>query len=73
MGATDNEKKHRLMSLFTREFPARQNTDIVELSRISNGWETDVYSFAAEYGSAAERARRPDSQDLLGGKRAADS
>jgi aminoglycoside phosphotransferase (APT) family kinase protein len=58
MGSTDIETKYGLLSLFhAREFPSRKNTEILDLSRISDGWETEVYSFAAEYGPTAERVR----------------
>jgi aminoglycoside phosphotransferase (APT) family kinase protein len=57
MVSTGNEIIHGLLSLYAREFPSHQNTEIVDLARISDGWETDVYSFAAEYGPTAERSR----------------
>ncbi len=57
MGCTDSEMKHGLASCYAQAFPSRKDTEILDLTRISDGWETDVYSFAAEYGPTAERVR----------------
>jgi aminoglycoside phosphotransferase (APT) family kinase protein len=46
-----------LPSLGKRLFPAGESVRAHDLLRISDGWETDVYSFAAEYGPAGERER----------------
>ena len=38
-----------------------ENVQVHDLASISDGWETDVYSFAVEYGKSNERER----QDLI--------
>jgi aminoglycoside phosphotransferase (APT) family kinase protein len=37
--------------------PSAENVEVHGLARISDGWETDVYSFAVEYGKANSRQR----------------
>ena len=61
MCPTQHEIQSGLLSFYEREFPSRENTRILDLIRISDGWENDVYSFAVEYEEATERKR----EDLI--------
>jgi len=45
-----------LLSLYGVEFPSKERK-VIDLARISDGWETDVYSFAVEHGADAEQKR----------------
>lgn len=54
MCPVENHIQSGLLSLFEREFPSRKDVRIIDLARISDGWETDVYSFAMEYQEGAE-------------------
>jgi len=53
--------QNRLLSLYERDFPSKEHVRIIDLARISDGWENDVYSFAVEYGKANDRQR----EDLI--------
>ncbi|MFQ5795265.1 MAG: phosphotransferase [Candidatus Bipolaricaulia bacterium] len=55
MYPTENEMQSRLLGFYKRAFPSRQSTRISDLTRISDGWENEVYSFTIEYQEAAER------------------
>jgi aminoglycoside phosphotransferase (APT) family kinase protein len=57
MHSTGNQIQSGLLSLCERAFPSREKAQILDLARISDGWETDVYSFTMEYGEAAQRKR----------------
>lgn len=58
---SENEIQGKLLTLCQKGFPSRENMGIVDLSRIGDGWETDVYSFRMEY----EKGGQPKSQDLI--------
>lgn len=53
--------QNRLLSLYERDFPSKEHVRIIDLARISDGWENDVYSFAVESGKANDRER----EDLI--------
>ena len=61
MHALEPEIRRELVNLYETELPSVQNMRIVDLVRIADGWETEVYSFALEYEEAAQRKR----QDLI--------
>lgn len=44
-----------LGSYYARAFPARQGVRVTALAHISAGWESNMYSFNVEYGSAGAR------------------
>jgi aminoglycoside phosphotransferase (APT) family kinase protein len=50
-----DEMRNRLQAYYANAFPMRINPQIGELTSISAGWESDVYSFVAEHGPANER------------------
>jgi len=58
MHALEPEIRRDLLNLYETELPSAQNMRIVDLVRIADGWETDVYSFALEYEEAAQRKRQ---------------
>lgn len=51
------DMQSRLQTYYARVFPAKQEVQIRELVNISAGWESELYSFVAEYGPATERLR----------------
>ena len=53
--ATENDIQSRLLSFYEKEYPARENTRILNLTRISDGWENDVYSFTMHYEDGARQ------------------
>jgi aminoglycoside phosphotransferase (APT) family kinase protein len=55
MSPTENEIQNRLLSFYEKEFPSRENTKISSLTKITDGWENEVYSFTIEYEEATER------------------
>lgn len=61
MFSTENEIQIGLLSLYKKELPSRKNMRIIDLTRISDGWENDVYSFTVEYEEATEQNR----EDLI--------
>jgi aminoglycoside phosphotransferase (APT) family kinase protein len=48
-----------LQSASQRAFPSRVRPRVVELSRLSDGWECDVYAFVLESGARDAPAREP--------------
>jgi len=56
-----DDMQSRLQTYCAAAFPTRQEVQISDLTAISSGWESDVYSFAVEYGPAGERRR----EDLI--------
>lgn len=50
-----------LLSFYQKRFPFRESMRILNLAAISDGWETEVYAFTAQYEEAAERKR----EDLI--------
>ena len=61
-----------LLSLYTRERASQEHTRIVDLTRISDGWETDVYAFTVEHGRPGEQEREDLILRLYPGDDAAD-
>lgn len=57
MSPTEIEIQSGLLRLYEGRHPRRQNVRILDLARISDGWETEVYSFAVEYSKADDRRR----------------
>jgi len=55
MDATENDIQSRLLSFYEKEYPTRENTRIFNLTRISDGWENDVYSFTMHYEGGARQ------------------
>ena len=47
----------RLQAYCARAFPARHGVRVSDLTNITIGWESEMYSFAVEYGPAGERQR----------------
>ncbi|MBA7602938.1 hypothetical protein ES703_10034 [subsurface metagenome] len=43
MYPTEKEIHSGLLTLYKKEFPYRKNMQILNLVRISDGWENDVY------------------------------
>ena len=56
-----SEIQSGLLRLYEREFPSWERMRILGLTRISEGWENDVYSFTVEYKEAAQKNR----EDLI--------
>jgi len=57
----EDEVQSRLLSFYEKRFPSRANIRISALTKISDGWESEVYPFTLEYGEAAERTH----EDLI--------
>ena len=53
----NDNMQRRLQAYYARAFPARQGVQVSDLASISAGWESDMYSFAAEHGPAGKRRR----------------
>ena len=53
MSLTDSEISSQLLRLYAD----RESAQILDLARISDGWETDVYAFAVEHDQASGRER----------------
>ncbi|MBN2533970.1 MAG: hypothetical protein JXB88_13855 [Spirochaetales bacterium] len=53
----ENRIKNGLLSFFKQKFPAKKNICIAGLTRMSDGWETDVYSFILECREGTEEKR----------------
>jgi aminoglycoside phosphotransferase (APT) family kinase protein len=53
MSLTDSEISSQLLRLYAD----RESAQVLDLARISDGWETDVYSLAVEHGQASGRER----------------
>jgi aminoglycoside phosphotransferase (APT) family kinase protein len=47
----------RLQTYCERAFPAKQGVRVSDVTSISAGWESDIYSFDVEHGSPEERRR----------------
>ena len=47
--------QNKLLSFYEREFPSRESTRISNITRIPEGWETEIYSFTLEYEEAEKR------------------
>jgi len=56
-----NDIQSRLLSFYKKKHASYENTEIANLTKISDGWENEVYSFAIEYGEGAEKR----SDDLI--------
>ncbi len=57
MCSTEADVQGELRRLYERELPSTQKVRIVDLVRIADGWETEVYSFAVEYEEAVRQSR----------------
>ena len=51
---SDDMQSH-LQAYYARVFPARQGVRVSDLTSISAGWESEIYSFTVEYGPAGGR------------------
>jgi aminoglycoside phosphotransferase (APT) family kinase protein len=51
----ENEIQSRLQSFYENRFASRENIRISALTKISDGWENEVYSFIIEYGQHTDR------------------
>jgi len=54
----NDNMESRLQAHYVRAFPARQGVQVSDLTSISAGWESDMYSFTVEHGPAGERRRQ---------------
>ena len=54
----NDNMQSRLQAYYARAFPARQGVQVSDLTSISAGWESDMYSFAVEHGPAGELRRQ---------------
>jgi len=61
MSTAENDIKGSLLSFHQAKFPSKENTRLLDLARIGEGWENDVYAFRIEYDEAGERK----SEDLI--------
>ena len=62
----------RLLSFLERAFPSRRNLHLSDLTKISGGWETDIYAFTLEYEEAQEARREELILRIFPGDRALD-
>jgi aminoglycoside phosphotransferase (APT) family kinase protein len=67
-----DEVQRALLGLCRRWFPRQESVQVHDLARISDGWETDVYTFAVERGKVGEREREELILRLYPGDDAAD-
>src|SRR6266516_1569650 len=44
-----------LQAYYARAFPAKQGLQVTDLTRITAGWESEMYAFDVEYGPAEDR------------------
>ena len=51
----EDEIQSRLLNFYERKFPSRENTHIYSLTKITDGWENEVYSFTIGYEEATKR------------------
>ena len=49
------EIQSRLLNFYESKFPSRENTHIYSLTKITDGWENEVYSFTIGYEEATKR------------------
>lgn len=61
MAELANEVKENLLDYVRLLYPSRKHVTILDLARITDGWETEVYSFILEYESNGEH----HSDDLI--------
>ncbi len=61
MLSDEPEMKKQLLGFYNSKFPSYLNTIIKDFNRITEGWETEVYSFNLEY----ETQNSPVSHDLI--------
>ena len=52
-----DDMQSRLQTYCATAFPTRQEVQASDLTAISSGWESDIYSFAVEHGPAGGRRR----------------
>ena len=53
----NKDMQSQLHDYYSRTFPNRSGMRITDLTSISAGWESDMYSFDVEYGPAGKRQR----------------
>ncbi len=61
MCPAENDIQSRLLNFYQKQFPAKENVQILDLTRISDGWENEVYSFTICY----EESARQKHEDLI--------
>ncbi len=61
MLSDEHEMKNQLLAFYKSKFPSYQNSEIKHFNRITDGWETEVYSFNLEY----EEKNSLESHDLI--------
>jgi len=52
-----DDMQNHLQTYCATAFPTRQEVQVTDLTTISSGWESDIYSFAVEHGPAGGRRR----------------
>jgi len=52
-----NSVQNRLQSFYREKFPSRVNARIFNIREITEGWETEIYSFTVEFDEGTERKR----------------
>ena len=57
----ENEIQNRLLSFYEEKYASSGIARIVDLAKVSDGWENEVYSFAVERGQAEKQNR----EDLI--------
>jgi len=50
----EDEIQSKLLGFYRERFTSWENTRIADFTKISDGWENEVYSFTVEYGEAGE-------------------
>jgi len=54
MAMSERELQENLLEYFRVQYPASKRIKVLDLVKITDGWETDVYSFSLEYESNNE-------------------
>jgi aminoglycoside phosphotransferase (APT) family kinase protein len=57
----ETQIQSRLLSFYQKKFASQESIEVPALTKISDGWENEVYSFAIEYGEAETRTH----EDLI--------
>ncbi len=52
-----NSVQNRLQDSYKEKFPLRVNSKVFNIRGITEGWETEIYSFTSEFDEGAERKR----------------
>lgn len=61
MATSERELQKTLLEYFRERYQTRKHIKVLDLVKITDGWETDVYSFRLEY----ESTGKPHSNDLI--------